>query len=104
MPRAAASMYTRNPRPTPPSETIAARRPWQIERDTRYIMLGPGVSDRPRQSNANPNNADVAGKTDSVSTAPIARYLIPVATCSYARNARFRTVPVHDRHTLNTTR
>src|SRR5258708_36342106 len=64
MPKAAASMYTRKPRPTPPSETIAAWRPWQVERDTRYIMLGPGVSGRPRQSNAKAHNVDVAGKTD----------------------------------------
>ena len=66
MPKAAANMYARNPKPTPPSETNAALRPWQIERDTRYIMLGPGVSDSPKHNNAKAHKVEVAGKRISV--------------------------------------
>jgi hypothetical protein len=43
-PRLVAVRWTRKPAATPDSETIAARRPWVMLREIRYIMFGPGVS------------------------------------------------------------
>lgn len=51
-PKVAASMWTTKPAATPSKEIIPAARPWQMERDTQYIMLGPGVSTSTKAASA----------------------------------------------------
>src|SRR5471032_2783634 len=60
MPRADANMYTMKAEATPLSEIRPALRPWQIERETRYIIFGPGVITIPSATREKPSNAGTA--------------------------------------------
>ena len=70
-PRLAASMCTKKPSTTPASEVTPAARPWQMEREIRYSMFGPGVSTSSKEAPANTSRSwagimagsKVAGRT-----------------------------------------
>src|SRR5690348_13233485 len=53
----------RKPTPMPPSDTSPAARPWQIEREARYSMFGPGVSASPSATRANASRWEASGMT-----------------------------------------